>query len=224
MRHLLVLAALLLVTPAHAVTIDWVTVPGTGTPNVGDTQWDRCYGSVADTYLIGKYEVTNAQYAEFLNAVTATDSYSLYSTRMAESRSGGITQGGSDGSYSYTVKEGFANKPVNFVSFWDALRFANWLHNGQPSEAQNGMTTEDGAYTTTPDGIANNNIARGSRLAPGLQRKLVEQLRLKRREEALRDRVVPAISMTHFYRNLMRSGVSTTPGQPQVPPSLLATL
>ena len=25
------------------------------------------------------------------------------------------------------------NKPVNYVSFWDAARFANWLTNGQGS-------------------------------------------------------------------------------------------
>ena len=34
-----------------------------------------------------------------------------------------------------------------FVSWFDALRFANWLHNGQPSGAQAAGTTEDGAYT-----------------------------------------------------------------------------
>ena len=27
------------------------------------------------------------------------------------------------------------------------MRFANWLHNGQPTGAQNASTTEDGAYT-----------------------------------------------------------------------------
>ena len=26
----------------------------------------------------------------------------------------------------------WANRPVNYVNFWDAARFANWLHNGQP--------------------------------------------------------------------------------------------
>ena len=31
--------------------------------------------------------------------------------------------------------------------FWDAVRFANWLHNGQPTGPQNASTTEDGAYT-----------------------------------------------------------------------------
>ena len=35
---------------------------------------------------------------------------------------------------------------MNYVSFWDAARFANWLHNGQPTGPQGPGTTEDGAY------------------------------------------------------------------------------
>jgi hypothetical protein len=54
---------------------------------------------------------------------------------------GGIEQTGADGSYSYSVKAGFENLPVTYVSFYDALRFANWLNNGQGS-----ADTETGAY------------------------------------------------------------------------------
>jgi hypothetical protein len=45
------------------------------------------------------------------------------------------------------VQAGRGDKPVNYVSFYDALRYANWLHNGQPTGAQGSSTTEDGAYT-----------------------------------------------------------------------------
>ena len=34
------------------------------------------------------------------------------------------------------------NKPINFVNFFDALRLANWVNNGQGS-----ADTETGAYT-----------------------------------------------------------------------------
>ena len=44
--------------------------------------------------------------------------------------------------YTYSVAPDWANRPVNYVSFWDSLRFANWLHNGQGSSS-----TETGAYT-----------------------------------------------------------------------------
>ncbi|MCX7425720.1 MAG: SUMF1/EgtB/PvdO family nonheme iron enzyme [Planctomycetia bacterium] len=39
-----------------------------------------------------------------------------------------------------------ADRPVNYVSWGDAARFANWLHNDQPTGAQGLSTTEDGAY------------------------------------------------------------------------------
>jgi formylglycine-generating enzyme required for sulfatase activity len=39
----------------------------------------------------------------------------------------------------------WADRPVNYVSWGDAARFANWLHNGQPSGAQDLTTTEEGA-------------------------------------------------------------------------------
>src|SRR5207249_11106372 len=61
----------------------------------------------------------------------------------------GITRSGSPGSYSYTAIAGRENMPVNWVSWYDALRFANWLHNGQPLGPQGSATTEDGAYTFT---------------------------------------------------------------------------
>lgn len=148
-RSLLVLPAALtglalLAAPASAtVVMDWVTVGNPG--NLADTA-TNCFaadcGSVADPYLISKYEVTNAQYVEFLNLKAAADPLGLYSTSMNSSAQGGITRSGSSGSYTYAVKPGFADKPVNYVTSYDALRFANWMNNGQGS-----ADTETGAYT-----------------------------------------------------------------------------
>lgn len=111
----------------------------------GNAADDTGYGAVAYPYRISKYEVTNAQYAEFLNAVAATDTNGLYNTLMG-SGYGGITRSGSPGSYTYSAIAGRENMPVNYVSFFDGLRFANWLHNGQPTGVQDDTTTEDGAY------------------------------------------------------------------------------
>lgn len=119
------------------------------------------FGSVAYTYNIAANEVTNSQYVAFLNAVAATDANSLYNTGMAGFH-GGITRSGAPGSYSYATVSGRENNPVNYVSFWDATRFANWLHNGQPTGAQTNSTTEDGAYSLTPDGIEANTITRNA--------------------------------------------------------------
>jgi len=62
---------------AQAVVIETVPVENPG--NAADSHGSG-YGDVAFRYNIGKYEVTNAQYCEFLNAVArGFDVYSLYS-------------------------------------------------------------------------------------------------------------------------------------------------
>ncbi|MBW2421349.1 MAG: SUMF1/EgtB/PvdO family nonheme iron enzyme [Deltaproteobacteria bacterium] len=154
-----VAVALLVLPPAASAVVgmDWVTVVGSG--NACDAQTEGCFGSVAAPYRISKYEVTNIQYADFLNAVAVTDTHGLYKTGMG-SGFGGITQSGSSGSYSYALIDGRGELPVDCVSFWDATRFANWLHNGQPTGAQDDTTTEDGAYTLTPINIITNTVAR----------------------------------------------------------------
>ena len=106
------------------------------------------YGAVGYTYNIGKYEVTAGQYTEFLNAVAATDTYGLYNTNMWSSTYGcKIQRSGTSGNYTYSVASDYANRPVNYVSLGRLGRFANWLHNGQPTGAQSLSTTEDGAYS-----------------------------------------------------------------------------
>jgi formylglycine-generating enzyme required for sulfatase activity len=107
------------------------------------------FGAVASAFQIGKYEVTNAQYVKFLNAVAVSDPNALYNPFMTSSTLGGISRSGASGSYSYTVKKAMGNKPVNYVRFYSAIRFCNWLHNGMPSGAQGAATTEDGAYGIT---------------------------------------------------------------------------
>lgn len=142
--------------PAQAeVTIDTVHVGNAG--NTGEWSgesyggWgpDRICGAVDYEYHIGKYEVTAGQYTKFLNAVAKTDTYGLYNTSMdtaVDSWGCNIKRTGSSGGYTYIVASDWANRPVNYVSWGAAARFANWLHNGQPIGAQDLNTTEDGAY------------------------------------------------------------------------------
>jgi formylglycine-generating enzyme len=123
---------------ADLITIDTVHVGDAG--NAADS---TSYGSVSYEYNIGKYEVTAGQYTAFLNAVAATDSYSLYNSNMwSDSQGCQIQRSGSSGSYTYTVAADYADRPVNYVSYWDACRFANWLNNGQGGAG----TTEYGTY------------------------------------------------------------------------------
>jgi formylglycine-generating enzyme required for sulfatase activity len=134
-------------TSTRAVSLDTVLVGDPGNPPDQIYRDKGPFGSVDYLYRIGTTEVTNEQYAEFLNAVAASDPHELFHPRMHDDLSGGITQHGSDGNYSYTVRPNMGNKPVVYVSFWDAARFANWMNNGQPTGAQDEHTTEDGAYT-----------------------------------------------------------------------------
>lgn len=144
-----------------SATINVPTVPVGNPGNAPDTTVNGPFGAVAYTYSIGSTEVTNAQYAAFLSAVAVTDTNNLYNPGMA-GPFGGITRSGGPGTYSYATISGRANNPVNFVSFWDATRFANWLHNGQPTGPQSNATTEDGAYTLTAAGITNNTVTRNA--------------------------------------------------------------
>jgi formylglycine-generating enzyme required for sulfatase activity/sugar lactone lactonase YvrE len=104
------------------------------------------YGAVGYDFMIGTFEVTNAQYVTFLNSVAASDSYELYVFHMTSASDGGILRQGQPGSYTYSVKPGMEDLPVTYVSWFDAARFCNWLHNGMGVGSQNATTTEDGAY------------------------------------------------------------------------------
>jgi len=124
---------------ANAEAIQWVTVGDPG--NTADTD-PAGLGAVATSFRIMKYEFTNQQYTDFLNSVAKTDTYSLYKADMS-GFSGGITQSGSAGSYTYAVRPNMGDKPVNYVSWFDAARVSNWYQNGATSSS----STETGAYT-----------------------------------------------------------------------------
>ena len=132
----LLAVAFLAATSAYAITIDTVPVgnPGNAADNTG-------YGDVEYTYNIGTYEVTNTQYVEFLNAVAATDPHGLYNIHMWSCNHGcKIERSGSSGSFTYSVAADRANRPVNYLSWYDAARFTNWLTTGD---------TESGVYEFT---------------------------------------------------------------------------
>jgi formylglycine-generating enzyme len=127
------LLSLLIASSASALTMDWTPIS-----NPGNAADDTGFGAVSYAYSIGTYEVTMGQWTEFLNAKAASDPYSLYSSFFLS----GIVRSGSSGSLTYSVSAGSANFPIGNVDFYDALRFVNWMNNGQGSG-----DTETGAYT-----------------------------------------------------------------------------
>jgi formylglycine-generating enzyme required for sulfatase activity len=136
-------AAVALTPPAEGASpmnIETVLISGA---SVDDTTG---YGGVTYNYHISKYEVTQGQWVEFLNAV-ATDMgansniQNLWTTSMDNTAGGysGISRDGSGSNYVYSVADEYKNRPVVYVSLFDAKRFCNWLTSG-------GLTTETGIY------------------------------------------------------------------------------
>jgi formylglycine-generating enzyme len=158
------LLAATIVGAAQAVTIATVPVGYAGNPP--DTQLmndgTTGYGAVPYNYRIGTYDVTNAQYVEFLNAkATSADPYGLWNSNMDPNvfdprvgiREGAIVRTGS-GPYMYSVRPGYSNKAVVYVSWYDAIRLVNWLQNGKGSG-----DTESGTYTITNGGNNSGTVA-----------------------------------------------------------------
>jgi formylglycine-generating enzyme required for sulfatase activity len=145
----LVFLAFFSATARATVNIEMVPIGNAG--NAPQTRYNGIsVGAVDHAYQIGKYEVTAGQYTEFLNAVAQADPHGLYNMAMGDpsccTSGANIQRSGSSPNFSYSVAADWADRPVNWVSFWDAARFANWLHNGQPVGPQGPGTTEDGAY------------------------------------------------------------------------------
>ncbi|WP_013323381.1 formylglycine-generating enzyme family protein [Gloeothece verrucosa] len=112
-------------------------------------------GQVNYIFEISKYQITNANYAEFLNAVAVySDAYQLYNINMERGLFGGIKRTSSHDGYVYEPLEGYADLPVVYVSWFDAARFCNWLHFGKPKKGESVLGTtegnaEIGAYNTS---------------------------------------------------------------------------
>lgn len=133
-----------------------ITIPTVNVGNAGNPNDSTGYGSVSYVYNIAVTEVNLFQYTAFLNAVAKTDPYGLYHPAMAvDLNVAGIARSGSSGNYTYSVI-GSGTRPVTYVSWFDAARFANWVANGQPTGDQGNSTTENGAYALNgaTDGVS----------------------------------------------------------------------
>ena len=126
----------------------WVLVDDPGNP--ADANGG---GAVMQPYLIGRYEVTNAEYCVFLNGSEAGRSNS-FGVADGPSRAATIltpedcdrgiirSQEAAGDGFRYDVAPSMHDKPVVNLCWSDAARYANWLHNG----GRAGADTESGAY------------------------------------------------------------------------------
>lgn len=139
------------VAAAPLVSVETVAIGDAG--NVAASINGESVGGVSVAFRMAKYEVTLAEYAAFLNAVATRGDganslvvESLYDSRMlSDGNIAGISRNGSGTAsvpYAYFVV-GDGKKPVSYITWFNAARFANWLHNGATASAD----TETGAYS-----------------------------------------------------------------------------
>jgi len=123
------------------------------------------FGSVGYVYELATTEVTNAQYAEFLNAVdpTGANLRALYPPEMATEVWAGIdlVPTNPDGT-KFVTDPTAANWPAIPMTFWGAVRFVNWMHNGQgSSDVQGGAyTLEGGSFPSNAHTVVRNSSAK----------------------------------------------------------------
>jgi len=123
------------------ISMSYVTVGNPG--NAADSATGSLYGSVSYSYDIGEYDVTDSQYVTFLNDVDPTGANTLGLYMGVNDPEDGIAfnSGAANGSQ-YSVMAGYANMPVVDETYFDAIRFVNWMNNGEGN-----ASTETGAYT-----------------------------------------------------------------------------
>ena len=164
----LLLCAAILLAPSRSIAITMARSPVGNAGNAADPLTHL--GAVNYSYYIGTYDVTVPQYVAFLNSndPTGADPLGLYVINMTEF--GGLNYNASAANGSkYSVAAGYSNYPAVCMTWFDAIRFANWMDNGQPVSASeptaSDNATENGSYTIqgfTPTPINANTIARNT--------------------------------------------------------------
>ena len=125
--------------------------------NSGYYVLNRNIGAVDHSFFISKYEVTAAQYCDFLNAVASqNDPHHLYKKEMTEDPNiaciirTSFTKEDGTSFFHYEPFENRGRLPISYVSLNDAERFCNWLEHGAPTNDEDPLflteCTEEGAY------------------------------------------------------------------------------
>jgi formylglycine-generating enzyme required for sulfatase activity len=137
-----------------------------------DNRPDPIYecGHVDYAFEIGRFEVTNADYATFLNAVARrADPFALYESSMGDGVLGGIARESTSSGYAYRAKPGWENRPVTYLNWYRLARLANWLDFGRPDTGDSRLgtteaTTSIGAYDTRAFPAPDSDVVEPARL------------------------------------------------------------
>ena len=98
--------------------------------NSGGSDEKPVHSVYVDAFYMDKYEVTNAEYAEFLNAKGKHTEGSITWSPVGRTSRIEYVSG------EYRVKTGYANHPVVEVSWYGAMAYAAWKGKRLPTEAE----------------------------------------------------------------------------------------
>lgn len=116
---------------APASINEFVLISDSGNASI-TTQYETV-GNVSYNYSMTKYEITNIEYCLFLNSIdpNGINPQGVYDSNMGSQSLGGINFISSNpAGQKYVLKNRMGNKPVNFVDWWCAARYCNWLQKG----------------------------------------------------------------------------------------------
>ncbi|MBD3286076.1 SUMF1/EgtB/PvdO family nonheme iron enzyme [candidate division WOR-3 bacterium] len=120
-----------------AAGIEWILIPAgwfamgstTDDPDAWPDEFPQ-HDVYLDAYYISKYEITNAQYAEFLNEHGNT--YHGHTCMGITGEGSGIDSAGT----TYYVKAGMASYPAIYITWYGAKAFSEWAGGRLPTEAE----------------------------------------------------------------------------------------
>jgi sulfatase modifying factor 1 len=128
--------------------IEFVTVSDPGNPAWNGAGFHR--GAVDYEFRIGKYEVTTAQWAEFMNAALDRPSTDRIPHVFAPTQWGAVaTTPSNPGGQRFTVPAGREMIPTGGVDWRTSAIFCNWLHNGKGTSRESFLS---GAYDVSTFG------------------------------------------------------------------------
>jgi formylglycine-generating enzyme required for sulfatase activity len=136
-------------------------------PNSYENETQHTVTLTQDFYM-GKYEVTNAQYAAFLNdkgigssgqKTDIENNEILISASNVNSYDWGLHW--NTGASKWEPVSGCANRPVIYVTWYGAKAFAEWAGGSLPTEAQWEYACRGGQSASLPFGVGNGKVLNG---------------------------------------------------------------